>query len=504
MTGYSSSLSLQNRPRFSWQASWGLAALLTGILIGTGHPLALLSIGIAAYFILALITPTAALISVVVLAPLRTLIATEADWPLSLDIGQILIFCFVAALIITHIARKQIIQIRWSPIYVPLFIFITAAGLSALSALSLGAWLNEWLKWILIFALTVIILLRNSFISWEWLTFGIVIAAAANSLVGLYIFFGGSGADHLLINDRFFRAFGTFGQPNPFGGFMGLAAPLSVMLTTGYAWRVWQQLRQRQQNILSISTVMPAIYGTLSLIILAGLIASWSRGAWLGIVVAFAAVAFAIPRRLWQSILLVTIGGTLALGLYFTGLLPQSMVERISSSTEEYFAFDDVRGVDINSQNYAVVERLAHWQAALSMFRDNPWLGIGLGNFDTAYPEHRLINWNQALGHAHNYYLNILAETGIIGGLAYGGVVMSLLAITWRARHHPDGLARSASIGLLGSWVYLATHSFIDNLYVNNLFLHIGILSGVSSLLYDETHWKLQWRMPDVTGGQSR
>ena len=31
--------------------------------------------------------------------------------------------------------------------------------------------------------------------------------------------------------------------------------------------------------------------------------------------------------------------------------------------------FEDVRGVGINDANYAVLERLAHWQAALEMWR---------------------------------------------------------------------------------------------------------------------------------------
>jgi hypothetical protein len=42
------------------------------------------------------------------------------------------------------------------------------------------------------------------------------------------------------------------------------------------------------------------------------------------------------------------------------------------------------------------------------------------------------------------------------------------------------------TVGLLGTWIYLAAHSLTDNLYVNNLFLHLGIMIGTVSLLYNQ------------------
>jgi len=134
-----------------------------------------------------------------------------------------------------------------------------------------------------------------------------------------------------------------------------------------------------------------------------------------------------------------------------------------------------------------VAERLAHWQAALNMVSAHPLLGIGLGNYEVVYPVYRLVNWLEALGHAHNYYLNILAEAGIVGLLVYGKVWVGIMALSWRGRYHPDILSRFVLIGLLGAWVYLAVHSFFDNLYVNNLFLHMGLMLGILATLYNQT-----------------
>ncbi len=59
-----------------------------------------------------------------------------------------------------------------------------------------------------------------------------------------------------------------------------------------------------------------------------------------------------------------------------------------------------------------------------------------------------------------------------------------LLYLTWRTRSHPDVQARGIVIGLLGTWIYLSVHSLTDNLYVNNLFLHLGVMLGLIAVLY--------------------
>ena len=185
-----------------------------------------------------------------------------------------------------------------------------------------------------------------------------MLSGVANALVGIYEFFGGSGALHLLINDRFFRAFGTFGQPNPFGGFMGLLIPLSVMSAVGYAIRWYKSSMSHKSLNLSL-----AVFYTLSSIILLVAIGmSWSRGAWLGLSASLLVMGFFTPRRLRVGLLLFMVIAGVSLTLWFSGLVPQSIVQRLQTSTEEFFAFEDVRGVDITPDNFAIAERLA-----------NPW-----------------------------------------------------------------------------------------------------------------------------------
>jgi O-antigen ligase len=459
-------------PPFVWA---GLAALIAALT--ATQPLGVLVIGLAlaAFGALALITPLAALAIMVILAPLRALVATESPVQLPLDIGQMALVALLASWVAAGIARERALpQLSWSPVYVPLLVFFGAASVSLFGAVSVSAWLTEWLKWAQILLLVALCLSLRA--HWEWLVFALALAGAANALVGIYQFFGGSGALHLLINSRFFRAFGTFGQPNPFGGFMGLLTPLLLMAALGCAVRL-----RRQVHLSALTGLL--LYGACAALTLVGVFVSWSRGAWLAFGVSALVMLLALSRKFWQGAALVGAVGALGAALWLSGRLPASIVERINSATQETFAFNDVRGVYITPENYALVERFAHWQAALNMATARPWLGVGFGGYEAAYPAYSLMNWELALGHAHNYYLNVLAEAGMIGLAAYAALWIGIFALTWRARRHPDPFARLIAVGLLGTWTYLTVHSLTDNLYVNNLFLHLGVMLGILAVL---------------------
>ncbi len=160
-------------------------------------------------------------------------------------------------------------------------------------------------------------------------------------------------------------------------------------------------------------------------------------------------------------------------------MVPLGVRLRIESAVTEYVGVRDVRGMAISDENFAIIERMAHWQAAYYMANAHPIIGVGLGNYETVYPAYSVPSWPRALGHAHNDYLNMLAETGIIGlsGYLFGWLVIGVW--TLRALRVADPVLSGLTLGLLGSWTHLAIHSFVDKLYVNNLFLHIGVMLGL-------------------------
>ena len=438
----------------------------------------------------AIVSPAAMLVVLLVLAPLRTLIATESAIDLPLDIGQILFFIYMGVWLAHRIALgKPVLVLHRNIVLTAIVCLCAVFSLGSWTSASLPAWLREWLKWILmaVFVWHITISDGNS---WRWLVFGLLVAATANALVGLYIFLGGSGADHLAILGRFYRAFGTFGQPNPFAGFMGLMLPLALM--GAYVQLSSVLTAYRKTRVIQWHTAALLVcFGFAAAMISAALLASWSRGAWLGTVVAVAVMLFALPTRTARGLAAALGVALLTAALWQGGLLPRSLVIRLTASADDFLTMQDVRGVDVSPLNYAVVERIAHWQAALNMAQSNPVLGVGLGNYEIVYDQYRLMNWQEPLGHAHNFYLNTLAEVGMVGLGTYLVFWLVISIVTWRARAHPDSFARAIAVGLLGSWAYLAVHSIFDNLFVNNLFLHIGVLLGIVAVLYRQLDQKL-------------
>ena len=87
-----------------------------------------------------------------------------------------------------------------------------------------------------------------------------------------------------------------------------------------------------------------------------------------------------------------------------------------------------MRGVDPTADNFAEIERLAHWQTAGNMALSNPWLGIGIGNFNARFSDFYIEGWPNSQGHAHNYYLQALAETGGIGLAVIIGAGVGIIA----------------------------------------------------------------------------
>jgi putative inorganic carbon (HCO3(-)) transporter len=103
-----------------------------------------------------------------------------------------------------------------------------------------------------------------------------------------------------------------------------------------------------------------------------------------------------------------------------------------------------------------------------------------------AYPQYSLPRWDDPLGHAHNYYLNVAAEAGLVGLGAYLILWMSAFWQSWRAVRSSSGLWRGVAAGLLGMLVALSLHNGFDNLFVHGMAVQVGIGLGIISVINDK------------------
>ncbi|NLD71708.1 MAG: O-antigen ligase family protein, partial [Chloroflexi bacterium] len=269
------------------------------------------------------------------------------------------------------------------------------------------------------------------------------------------------------------RAHGTFQQPNPYGGYLGLLVPLAygIVLAEGRtAWAAIRTGRPARAWLWGLAVISGGV-------MLAGLVMSWSRGALLGLAAGAGLVFLSLGRKAWA------VAAALALMLAFLGpgsveALPGDLVGRVTE-TFEYINLPDLTAVEIDDANFSVIERAAHWLAAWRMFSRAPWLGVGTGQYATVYPQVALPRWQDPLGHAHNYYLNVLAEGGLLGLAFYLLMLGAAMRTVWRAARETSGWQRGVALGALGMLGHLAAHSGFDNLYVHEMYLVVAMLLGM-------------------------
>ncbi len=497
------SVGYKERYRFGSLSDWPwkvalVASIFLGLFIASATSQdALVLLGAIAIIVLSVIQPLFALALALLAGPFGAL-ENIIFGGVSIDSGQILLLLALTTWICRGLLQRQFNLPKIS-LRVPLLIYIGIALLSFLNAPDLYSGIKEVIKWIEILAVMLMVTdLGSQLYTKRWGTIStynpysigiwfivamLLSAGTIQALIGIWQFaLRGDGPEHFLVLDRFYRAYGTFEQPNPFGGYMNMSVLLALGVLIGLFMMFWLPGREQpHRGSFSIFILVALILFTVALATLLGLVFSWSRGAWMGFLAGLTVMAFLGPKRLSRGLFVLVFAlMMIAIGAR-VGLLPPTVSERVSGFATD-LAFDDIRGVDINDENYSVLERLAHWQTALDMARDEPLFGVGFGNYASVYSEYALINWPDPLGHAHNYYFNILAETGIAGLIAYGVLWGAIFHKTYKTLEREEWPVRGLLLGLLGIWVAFSVHHLVDKLYVNNIYIHLGVLLGLLQL----------------------
>jgi len=120
------------------------------------------------------------------------------------------------------------------------------------------------------------------------------------------------------------------------------------------------------------------------------------------------------------------------------------------------------------------------------IFVDHPWIGTGLGTLQFVYPRYESRYDGYVVDHAHNDYLELLADTGVAGGFC--GIAFLVLLfrqgfLNLRSATTPFGVAFHS--GGLAACSGLLLHSAVDfNLHIpsNALLFFLIAFTGSSPL----------------------
>ena len=362
---------------------------------------------------------------------------------------------------ITQLAAGRARAPHMSGIVLSVFILLLAFMLSVFVATDLTLSAKELLKWlelatVFVAATSLLETPRHRQIMLIWL----IGAGVSQALVGLVQSVLRRGPEHFMIGGVLMRAYGTFEQPNPFGGYLGLVLPITVSLALfGMRPGLWRRAAWAATGILS-----------------AALLLTLSRGAWTGQAVALTLVVVSGSRAARHALLTFGIGG-ICIAAAVWPIMPPEITGRVSSVVTSAIDIGSLKDQQVTPENWAVMERLSQWYAGWEMFVNNPVLGVGIGNYNAAYEDYHMEQWPVALGHAHNHYLTIAAEAGLVGLLAYLGFLGAAARSGFGAfRKAHDRMGRALAAGILGSLAAFATHNLTDVLFVHGMGVTIGLL----------------------------
>jgi O-antigen ligase len=289
---------------------------------------------------------------------------------------------------------------------VAMLLLVGVMFLSMTDAINKKDSLKEIAKWL---EFLVLVLLGAQYLRTRrqiWLLVSLIIAAAITQA-----FFGYAQAVFNLgpasfVRSYNLRVYGTFDQPNPYAGYLNMSLTITLaLLLLGRNWLT------RSLAGIAACLIGGAFYLT------------QSRG---GQVALLAALVFIVlagfpSMRVWMRMGLIAL--LVAVAGIVSGALPLYLFDQVN----HFLGLSGISLLDPTPQDFSTAERLAHWIAGLRMYQAHPLLGVGIGNYPDAYPHYYVTIFVNSLGQAHNYYINIAAETGTIGLIAYLLFVLAML-----------------------------------------------------------------------------
>jgi O-antigen ligase len=127
--------------------------------------------------------------------------------------------------------------------------------------------------------------------------------------------------------------------------------------------------------------------------------------------------------------------------------------------------------------------RVQFWQGTWGAIKEYPLLGAGLGAFSVVYTRHDVLNGETRLEQAHNDYLQILSDAGIVGGALGLFFVLMLFRYGFSRINARDKFRRGVAAGALAGCFAVLVHSFFEfSLHMASNALLFLLLAALATL----------------------
>ena len=190
---------------------------------------------------------------------------------------------------------QRSLKLRVPPLVLPFVIFILAAAVSLTMAQSLTDSASELTKWIEMLAAYWLVAQFFDATRARRLLLVMFLAGASQALWGAYQFYFRAGPEgFLLFGGANLRAYGTFEQPNPYAGYLGLIIPLAFGTLLGmlmWLFAARGKMVSFARRLVFQEWLLLFAAGASFAVMMAALFFSYSRGAWIGVAAALGVTA---------------------------------------------------------------------------------------------------------------------------------------------------------------------------------------------------------------------
>ncbi len=430
------------------------------------------------------------LLALLVLTPLPY--GTVETW--STAIWELIVLV-IALLWGGHALLQKRLAINISPLVWPMLAVLVIAGVQlipftpgarATITFDSFATLDAGIKW---FIMILFFLLFCTFVNTDErrqrAVTTIIVLAVMIALIGI-------GQSYLgkIIWPRANAGFGPFVNRNHFAGFLEMAAGLAGA-------RILSRTIQREKLMLYVCYLI---------VICSGLILSASRGGFLSLggVVIFLAIAAVPPRKETNSqpetdkgLRMQLIAASILLIFLAAGAMfltsSDELLQRFSTTAKQETKENELADTKFSRRDL--------WETTGRIIKDHPILGTGLGAYQFVYTHYDRSSGILRAEQSHNDYLQIVVDTGIIGGLAALAFIVLLFGKGFSGLQTTNLARRAVTAGALAGCFGIAVHSFVDfNLQVTNnaqLFLALAALATTQPSQMEskeKTHQEVYWR----------
>lgn len=386
--------------------------------------------------------------------------------PAAIEISVVI--SFILWILKQIVKRKATNVISSTPLNRPIFFFVIICIFSALSSAfwqeSLSNFLTKTLEWFIVYFLVTEAFTTRKQI---YIVLGVFLftlaATAIDSLIQYYWTYKDIFLGHVIEPGT--RATAGFKSPNGLGAYLTVAIPLIFAC-------FFKKNERLQYRLLFTFLFLLAIWS---------LILTFSRGAWLAafLGIIFFILLYKFPQRRLEFYIVS--------GLLFLLLVLFTV-----------FGIILTNDMHIAALRYDTAYwRLHVWEDTFKMIQDSPIFGHGINTFMHIFQEYRRdVGTNPT--YAHNSYLQLVAEAGLLGLIAFLWIFVRLFrwflsSVTIYGIKNDDFIL--LAMGLLSGIVAFLLQSFFDNhFYSLQLSIYLWFMVG----LFVATVRQIQWQKVNV------